>query len=211
MPYLMENETRASVVSDSKTLETQTIRISKENGTTLAANFLKSSSVAVVILCHGFGSDKESRGRFLLLMNRLHDAGLSSLAFDFSGCGESSDAILDLDAEIDDLQTVIAYLRKEGFSQIALYGHSLGSLICLKAFSPAVAAIALSGALTGPMHYTWSDYYSAEQLKELEESGSFLQPVETKGRAAIRIGREMLDAFSLIDQKSLLGNSTLPV
>lgn len=34
---------------------------------------------------------------------------------------------------------------------MALYGHSLGSLICLRAYAPEVATMVLTGALTDTM------------------------------------------------------------
>jgi putative redox protein len=57
----------------------------------LVGNFYPSSPENIIIMCHGFTSDKSSRGRFDRFAYAFHQLGYSILAFDFSGCGKSDD------------------------------------------------------------------------------------------------------------------------
>jgi pimeloyl-ACP methyl ester carboxylesterase len=72
----------------------------------------------------------------------------SALASDFSGCGESDDDSLPVAKQVDDLRSAIA--RAQGFQRIGLFGNSLGTLICLRAYSPEIATMILMGAVTIP-------------------------------------------------------------
>ena len=87
---------------------------------------------AVIIMCHGFTSDRKSKGRFERLSKGFNEAGFDALAFDFSGCGESSGEKLTMENETDDLSSAIKFVKSLGYKKIALYGHSLGSLICFE-------------------------------------------------------------------------------
>ena len=73
---------------------------------------------ALVVMAHGFASDRHSRGRFPRIAAALAGAGLASLAFDFAGCGESDDDVLTLDHQIDDLHAAIAHARSLGYERL---------------------------------------------------------------------------------------------
>lgn len=187
------------------------IRFANSRGLDLVGDLARARSPAAVVMAHGFTGDRSSRGRFDRIARRLQEAGYSALRFDFSGCGESDDDSLTSAKLEDDLRAAIAYTSSLGYSQIALWGHSLGSYICLRAYSPAVATMVLTGALTGPMHYRWADYYSAEQLRELEESGQLTEHRAVGPRRQVVIDAQMLQDFALIDQPSLLNGVNCPV
>jgi alpha-beta hydrolase superfamily lysophospholipase len=120
---------------------------------TLVGNLHSTPSKSAIVLAHGFTSDKSSDGRFDRLGESLHSLGYSVLAFDFGGCGESDDDILNIDHQLDDLKSAISFVQSKGAGAIGLHGHSLGSLICLKSCSPKIATMLLTGALTDSMHY----------------------------------------------------------
>ncbi|HEY6953301.1 MAG TPA: alpha/beta fold hydrolase, partial [Bacteroidota bacterium] len=100
-------------------------------GLRLVGNYHRAGSGAGVVLAHGFTSDKSAVGRFDSLSPALHKTGYSVLAFDFSGCGESDAEILAAHNMVDDLRCAIDFVKNNGCSRVALYGHSLGGLICL--------------------------------------------------------------------------------
>ena len=58
---------------------------------TLSGNFYPSNTTSIIIMCHGFASNKDAGGRFERLSKSLNTFGFNTLAFDFSGCGESDD------------------------------------------------------------------------------------------------------------------------
>ena len=84
-----------------------------------------------------------------------------------SGCGESDDDSLTVEKEVDDLRSAIAFVRSRGYGKVALFGHSLGTLICLRCSAPDIATMILLGACTDSMKYEWETFYSPEQMREL--------------------------------------------
>lgn len=138
----------------------------------LVGNFHPANSKTIIIMCHGFTTDKSSRGRFDRFANTFYQHGFAVLAFDFSGCGESDDDHTRIDNCIDDIRSAIVYVKEKGYNQIALYGHSLGSRVCLEGFNEQdVKTMVLSGDGTGPVKYNWNEHFSEEQLEDLKEKG----------------------------------------
>ena len=178
-------------------------------GLTLVGNFFPAESQAVIIMAHGFTSDKSATGRFDRLAKSFNASGYNVLAFDFGGCGESDDDILVLEHQLEDLKTAIAFVWSKGLRTIGLYGHSLGGLICLKSYSEVVRTMVLSGALTDRISYDWSQYYPQEQLLSLQQDG-YLTTVDRTGKTR-RISQQMLDAFEQIEQRELVKNVGCPV
>ena len=148
-------------------------------GLRLVGDLQHVSDDVLVVLCHGFTSNRYSRGRFPAIMQALAARGISSLAFDFAGCGESDDDVLTLEGQVADLLEVLAWARGHGYQQFGLYGHSLGGLIVLLAAARGqVQALVASGAATGPMNYDWQALYGTEPVKRLEREGVLTLPSE---------------------------------
>ncbi|WP_176560332.1 alpha/beta hydrolase family protein [Brevibacillus dissolubilis] len=174
-------------------------------------NLYPADSQAIIIMCHGFTSDKSSKGRFDRFAARYQQLGYNALAFDFSGCGESDDDRLTLSKLVDDLHAAIAFAKSQGFTRIALHGHSLGSRVCLEAYTPEIITMVLSGAGTGPVEYNWHEIYTPEQMRELEEKG-YITDFKAEGpRKAVIVDRQMLLDFANFSQEELLKKVTCPV
>ena len=178
---------------------------------TLVGNLYPSFSDSIIIMCHGFTSNKYSKGRFERLAKAFNKSGFSALAFDFRGCGESDDDSLTVDKEVDDLRSAIDFAKSKGYKKIALYGHSLGTLICLKCYTPEIITMVLSGALTDSMHYNWDEVFTKEQMQELKEKGYITESIPNEDREKIIIDKQMLIDFESINQRELLKNVTCPV
>ncbi len=178
---------------------------------TIVGNLYPSTSKSIIIMCHGFMSNKHSKGRFGRLATAFNKNSFSALTFDFSGCGESDDDILTIEKEVDDLKSAIIFVKSRGYKKIALYGHSLGTLICLKSYTPEIITMVLSGALTGSMKYNWNEFFSKEQMQELEDKGYITEYTSEEVREKIIIDRKILEGFELINQKELLENVKCPV
>ncbi|WP_257959116.1 alpha/beta hydrolase [Bacillus sp. V3-13] len=178
----------------------------------LVGNFFEADSKAVIIMCHGFTSDKSSRGRFDRFANTFQEQGYNALAFDFSGCGESDDDSLTLAKQIDDLKSAIKFVTEQDYSQIALYGHSFGSRVCLEAFDPEnISTMILTGASTGPVKYNWDEHFSKLQLQELNETGYITEYQNGGSRKAVIIEKQMLLDFEQFNQEEVLKRITCPV
>lgn len=178
---------------------------------TVRGHLWSADSKSVIIMAHGFLSDRFSRGRFDVLGNTLNGSGFNVLAFDFCGCGESDDESLTAEKEVEDLHAAIDFVKQKGLQTIGLYGHSLGTLICLRSYSTDIKTMVLSGALTGPMHYNWNEFFTAEQLNELNQTGYITEPVNSKYRKNITIDAQMLKDFEEINQAELLQAVKCPV
>lgn len=171
-----------------------------------------SPSSSIIVMCHGFTSDKSSRGRFDYLAQSFQQQGYNVLAFDFSGCGESDDDSLTLAKKVDDLKAAMMYVTSLGYNKIALFGHSLGARVCLEAFdSDLVTTMILTGAGTGPVRYNWNEHFSELQLQELQKKGYLTDAPSSGTRKSIRIEKQMLMDFEYFDQKHLLEKVTCPV
>lgn len=178
---------------------------------TLVGTLYPAPSQTIIIMAHGFTSDRYSKGRFPRLAAAFTQSGFNVLTFDFSGCGESDDDPLMVEKWVDDLHSAIRFVKSQGYRQIGLYGHSLGSLICLSCYSPEIDAIVVSGALTDAMHYNWEEIFTPEQLTELQDKGTITE-IRTEGiRKRIVIDKQNLLDFELINQAELLQPVKCPV
>ncbi|UFJ41662.1 alpha/beta hydrolase [Brevibacillus humidisoli] len=181
------------------------------NGT-LVGNLYPSLTQTMIIMCHGFISDKSSRGRFDRLSQTFAAHGYGVLAFDFSGCGESHDDRLTLAKLVDDLRSAIRFVKANGYAKIALYGHSLGGRVCLEAFSPQdISTIVMTGPGTGPIRYNWNEHFSETQWRQLRECGYLTVSSNSTVRKNMTIDKQMLLDFEQFSQETLLKRITCPV
>jgi len=185
------------------------IAFKNSSGLTLVGNLFHIGSNKIIIMAHGFTNNKSSNGRYDKLAVALNTLGYDALAFDFSGCGESDDAAITAENEVDDLNSAIEFAISKGYDKISLFGNSFGTLSCLRCFRKEVSTMVLTGALTDSMNYNWKDFYSKDQLQGLETDGFFYEK-SASGRLH-KISKQTLLDFEQINQKELVKNLTRPV
>ena len=156
------------------------------------SRFFPLQDAPIVIMCHGFTSNRSSRGRFDRFAKTFYAQGFAVLKFDFSGCGESDDDSLTLAKQVDDLEAAVSYVKSLGYKRLVLYGHSLGSLVCLHAYQPQVDTMVLTGAGTGPMFFNWEKEFTSEQLHEMREKGYLTEPNSRLPSGRVIIEEQML-------------------
>lgn len=85
----------------------------------------------IVVLCHGYLSNKSETKLFDMLVERLQNENLNSFRFDFRGHGESSGEDIDISIsnEIIDLENALDMLKTKGFNRFVLIGSSFGGCI----------------------------------------------------------------------------------
>lgn len=89
----------------------------------------------VVLLLHGFASQKNEVGNFYVrLANQLATINIATLRFDFSSCGESAGSMKDfsLDTMLEDAKIALDYLMKRpeiDHNNISICGFSLSACI----------------------------------------------------------------------------------
>ncbi|MHA1489867.1 MAG: alpha/beta hydrolase [Promethearchaeota archaeon] len=85
----------------------------------------------LIILCHGFTGDKYEWGRFPETARALNKNKFDALVFDFSGSGENERKPLLLSKQVEDLEDVYLWVKKQNYSQISIIGLSFGGLTAL--------------------------------------------------------------------------------
>lgn len=103
--------------------------IEKQNSDKLAAYLFEAiEPIYLVVICHGFRGGKENGGKLYTFAEKLRALGLSVLAFDFSGSGQSDGDFTDvtLTRQAEDLREVMAYAKKETGLPMILLGRSFG-------------------------------------------------------------------------------------
>ena len=126
----------------------------------LAADFYPAGGDHCALLLHMMPATKDS---WRLLAERLAAVGISSLAFDFRGHGQSTDAgkldyhhftAAEQQAKIKDVQAGFAWLRARGFAEkdLVLVGASIGANLALQ-FLAAHPHIPLAIALSPGLDY----------------------------------------------------------
>jgi pimeloyl-ACP methyl ester carboxylesterase len=164
----------------------------------------------IIILAHGFLNDKSSNGRFDRLSASLNSSGFDTLAFDFSGCGESDTDCITSENQVDDLNAAIKYVMSKGYKKIGLFGNSFGTLACLKCYTQEIMTIVLTGALTDSMKYDWYEFFTTEQLNELDSIGFFYYGTSSNKRSYKIVNQTLYD-FEQINQQELIGNIKCPL
>lgn len=189
----------------------QRVTFKNSNNLTLVGNLFPTSSKSIVILSHALANDKSERGQFDTIATMLNKSGFSVLAFDFSGCGESEDTTLTVGKQVDDLTSALRFVKTLGYTNIGLFGHSLGCLVSLRCYSPEVQAMALWSPITNKVTYKWEDKLSKEQLEELKAKGYYTRTRKNAVRLTYLIDKQMLVDRESVNQVELLKKVTCPV
>jgi pimeloyl-ACP methyl ester carboxylesterase len=185
--------------------------ITNDRGLSLAMTLSHPTGAnSIVILVHGFGDDKRSKGRFPRLAAALAPHGIATLAFDCAGCGESDDAILDWSDLTGDVRAALAFARAR-FARVALLGHSAGARLCLAACDDAVPTLVLTGAALDGIDYDWSRVFSPAQLDELARTQKVTIERRDDLRQQLIVSQAMLDGFATMTRAQLLARARCPI
>ncbi len=108
------------------------LEVSPGEKTTLVLAEPGSPTKQIVLLCHGFLSDKES-GTNLALSRRLLPENIATCRFDFDGHGEQNRPLKEMRMSrcLNQVEAILDWLPTQGFTQIGLLGSSFGGLIAL--------------------------------------------------------------------------------
>ncbi len=131
---------------------------------------------SLVIMAHGGpGGDKRGPlGLFDVLADELATrGGLSSLRFDFRGCGESDGTPLDMTvrSRAEELGSVVEWAVGRGYKKLALVAESLGGSVALLAERPEFDVLALLWPALVLAETDLRVYFAPEKEEELREKG----------------------------------------
>lgn len=110
----------------------QEVTIKTSDGFELDTAYYKADGDKIVIFAHGMTVDKDDEGIFIRAGDYLHADDFSTLRFDFRAHGKSSgDSAKDftISGELHDLETVVQWVRKQGYREIHLARASFGGSI----------------------------------------------------------------------------------
>lgn len=103
-----------------------------------------SEAEKITILVHGFTGDWHGPQKiFEKLSKRLQQNGYAVLRFNFRGTPPSDGNFenMTVETETEDLNEVIKYLKKLGYTEIGVLGESMGGTIATTAYDPSLKVV----------------------------------------------------------------------
>ncbi|MEK6889252.1 MAG: alpha/beta hydrolase [Nanoarchaeota archaeon] len=183
----------------------ENIKLKNKCGITIEATLQKADTnkESIVVFCHGLMSTK-NRSKLKELGEIFSKNNINFIRFDFLGCGNSGDYLISAKDEVEDLKTIIEFLKSKGFSNIGLLGESFGGLVSCLTYSRDIKTIVLWAPLTNAkVHYLWN-----EKREIIEKQGY----VEVKKREKIhKLSKEFFMETNSINQENILSNIKCPV
>lgn len=178
----------------------ESVSIKGPNGP-LSAEYHKPAFLAegrkcpIVILCHGFGSNKQD-ALLRQVAAKLEQYGMATLSFDFAGSGASVSKMefrdMTVKTELKDLESVIKYAKKLPFvSDVAIAGHSMGGAVSLLAAADEGRRTVKSLVLLAPAVSMREDAFRGSML------GAGFNPNDIPRKLSIGnlvIGRDFIEA-----------------
>jgi len=191
----------------------KTVNIKNSRKLNLVGDWHEADSDKMIIMCHGFGYDRhEKNNKFDKIADSFNKVGYNVLTFDFSGIGDSDDDSLTVSKQTDDLKSVIKFVRDRGYTNIILFGVSLGALVVFSAYDDNIKAIIGVGPVTDRESSNWrKDKFSPAELEEFKQTGQMVFKKANGVRDSIVIDRQYLLDREEVNQKLLLRNIKCPV
>ena len=135
---------------------------------------------SIVLLTHGFKSDKNSR-TCTALSEKLNKAGIPTLAFDLYGHGESEGDIenLTVSKAVDNALAVYDFAKKIGHKKIGLSGSSFSGIVSLVAASKRDIRVLSLKCPVFDYKKLWHDRLGHDGIRQWEEN-NFIEIFKTK-------------------------------
>lgn len=168
----------------------------------------------VVLLCHGIRGDKDERGSFITLAKEIQKQGYSTVRIDFRGHGESTgiDYEMTISKEIEDVESVINFLKNRGYKDIIVLGASFGasivSLVDYSKFNEVKALILWYGALDN-YEVLRTDNFLSERNKEIALRDGFYKSYNKSGKL-FRFGIPLFEEINIYKPKDKIQTINLP-
>lgn len=92
------------------------------------------TKIPLLLMAHGFCATRHENGTFVMLAEKLEEAGIASIRCDFPGCNDSKEdhRFNNLENNMDNLDTLLLYM-KENFDidehRIGMLGYSMGGKV----------------------------------------------------------------------------------
>lgn len=172
------------------------------------------SSDKIVLLFHGIRGNKNERGSFDTLVEEIHKYGYSTIRIDFRAHGESTgiDYEMTISKEIEDVESVIKFLKTKGYKEIIILGASFGasivSLVDYSKFYEVKALILWYGALDN-YNVLRTDNFLSERNKEIALRDGFYVSHNKEGKL-FRFGVQLFEEINKYKPKDKIQEISLP-
>ncbi len=155
-------------------------------------------SIAVVILGHGYLSDKQSRTN-TELSKRLNSAGISTLSYDMYGHGESQGnaEYLTISKAVENLITVYDYAKLQGYKKVGVSGSSFTGIVSLIGASKRAFDVIVLKCPVFDSKMLWDDRLGIVGVKKWKESG-FIEPFGKKWRFGAYEDASQYDMYAIV-------------
>ncbi|MEM4366543.1 MAG: alpha/beta hydrolase [Candidatus Anstonellales archaeon] len=162
--------------------------IKSKSGATICGILVEEGCRCAVLLCHGFGSNKNSNTNMELAKKLKGKA--DSLRIDFYGHGESEGLFEDISVSkgVEDVVAGIRFLRKKGYDKVGLVGSSFGGLCSILAASRERVDFVALKAPACDMKETEEMILGKEGVKEWKKRGYTYYFVVGKGPQKLNYG-----------------------
>lgn len=185
----------------------EVVEIKNLLGKTLVGDFYCSSDKnknKVVVLVHGFMSERKRKGKFVELANLLVEKNINVFSFDLSGSGDSDSEQISISSGVMDVRCILSYVRYQGYQNIGVCGHSLGGVITLNQSLEKLKSICLLAPVTDKISYLFEDRFGKEKVDEMHRNG-FMR-VTDKNDRVYDISEKMEVERHNVDQKEIMEN-----
>lgn len=133
---------------------------------------LKDITKPIIILCHGFNSDK-SHSTYTSLQKLLNVKNIATFRFDFFAHGESDGNFEDLtqSESVDDALQAIKYVKSLGCLKIGLFGSSFGGLAAMMAASKTKDIYLLALKCPVSSYFEFREFTDKKLVDEWKKTG----------------------------------------
>lgn len=180
----------------------------------LCALLGKVSKDKIVLFCHGIRSNKNEKGSYDVLAKEIQNHGYNTLRIDFRGHGESAglDYEVTITKEIEDVESVVKFLRNKGYKEIIILGGSFGasiiSLVDYSEFEEVKGLIFWYGALDN-YNALRNDKFLSEKNKQIALKEGFCTTYTREGRP-FRFGVPLFEEIDKYKPMDTIKNIKMP-
>lgn len=159
----------------------------------------------IVIMCHGFTSNKsESKRLFVEAARDFASRGFNAMRFDFYGSGDSEGEFKDflVSHNIANIKDAILWAKAQGYEKVAVLGLSLGAAAAILAIADQPVDALLTWSAVPDMNPLY-DYL----VENLIDRGNENEPFDYDGW---QLSRSFFDDANQYDVKASLARITQP-
>lgn len=189
-------------------MESFDLNIKSKRGTRIPCTVVlpdKGGKLPLVLMAHGFCATRHENGTFVMLAEKLAEAGIASIRGDFPGCNESEESheFNNLENDMDNLDSLLAYMKEYcdiDEYRVGMVGYSMGGKVVLHYTKrhPEISVMGLwaPAAMNGIETGSDSDLGNPEQMKAWYDialrDGVYLYHNSFDGRI-IPLGKDFFD------------------